>query len=126
MEVYVDEILIKSVDSVRETFKDRLSHLRGTFGNPNKYNMRLNPAKRMCGVTAGKFLGYVVMRRGIEANSVQIKVIQGIQVPTYANVVQGLTGKLAVLSYFMELYPEKTQPFFEVQKKARKFEWTNS
>jgi Uma2 family endonuclease len=33
-----------------------------------KYNMRLNPAKCSFGVQAGKFLGFMLTRRGIEAN----------------------------------------------------------
>ena len=33
-----------------------------------KYNMKLNPLKCSFGVSSGKFLGFIVNARGIEAN----------------------------------------------------------
>uniref|UniRef100_A0A2N9EHL8 RNase H type-1 domain-containing protein n=1 Tax=Fagus sylvatica TaxID=28930 RepID=A0A2N9EHL8_FAGSY len=37
------------------------------------YNMKLNPAKCVFGVSSGKFLGFMVSQRGIEANPNKIK-----------------------------------------------------
>ena len=37
--------------------------------------MKLNPAKCAFGVTAGKFLGFIVNNLGIEANPDKIKVV---------------------------------------------------
>jgi uncharacterized protein YneF (UPF0154 family) len=33
-----------------------------------RYGMKLNPAKYVFGVSSGKFLGFFVSQRGIEAN----------------------------------------------------------
>ena len=37
--------------------------------------MKLNPAKCAFGVSAGKFLGFIVKNRGIEASPDKIKVV---------------------------------------------------
>ena len=37
--------------------------------------MKLNPAKCAFGVSVGKFLGFIVNKRGIEANPDKIKVV---------------------------------------------------
>ena len=63
VQVYVDDMLVKSR---RE--EDHLGDLKETFDILRSYNMKLNPGKCVFGVTAGKFLGFMVSQRGIEAN----------------------------------------------------------
>ena len=55
MEVYVDDMLVKS--------KEELAHqddLRETLATLKQYQMKLNPSKCAFGVASGKFLGYMV------------------------------------------------------------------
>ncbi|XP_052198359.1 uncharacterized protein LOC127805648 [Diospyros lotus] len=59
--------------------------------------MKLNPAKCAFGVTAGKFLGFMVHYRGIEANPSKIKVILEMPPPRSIKEVQRLTGRIAAL-----------------------------
>jgi hypothetical protein len=47
-----------------------------------KYNMRLNPAKCSFGVQAGKFLGFMLTSRGIEANPEKCQAIINVRSPT--------------------------------------------
>ena len=61
VQVYVDDVLVKSR---RE--EDHLEDLKETFSTLCSYNMKLNPRKCAFGVTAGKFLGFMVSQRGIE------------------------------------------------------------
>ena len=61
VQVYVDDVLVKSR---RE--EDHLEDLKETFSTLCSYNMKLNPGKCAFGVTAGKFLGFMVSQRGIE------------------------------------------------------------
>ena len=70
MEVYVDEIMVKSVKA-----KIHITHLAEAFQILRNYNMKLNPAKCTFGVSARKFLGFIVNRQGIEANPYKIKAI---------------------------------------------------
>ena len=63
MEMYMDDMLVKS--------KEELAHLddlRETFTTLRQYQMKLNPSKCAFGVASGKFLGFMVSQRGIEAN----------------------------------------------------------
>ena len=49
--------------------------------------MKLNPAKCAFGVSAGKFLGFIVNYRGIEANPDKIKVVLDMPPPSYIKEV---------------------------------------
>lgn len=60
MEVYIDDMLVKSLEA-----EDHISHLQQAFSTLRKYNMKLNPAKCSFDVSFGKFLGYIVTHRGI-------------------------------------------------------------
>lgn len=71
IEVYVHDIIIKSHES-----SDHLTHLRNLFDWLRCYNLKLNPAKCAFGVLAGKLLGFIVNRRGIELDPSKIKSIQ--------------------------------------------------
>ena len=70
MEVYVDDMITKS-----QQVEQHPDHLRETFEVLRQNQMRLNPDKCAFGVSAGKFLGFMVHERGIEANPEKIKAI---------------------------------------------------
>ena len=55
VQVYVDDMLVKSLHE-----NDHLDDLRETFDILRSYNMKLNPSKCVFGVTARKFLGFMV------------------------------------------------------------------
>ncbi|KAL5564753.1 hypothetical protein UlMin_027917 [Ulmus minor] len=54
--------------------------------------MKLNLAKCAFGVTSGKFLGFMVNHRGIEANPVKIQALLDMESPRKVKEVQSLTG----------------------------------
>jgi hypothetical protein len=83
--------------------------------------MKLNPAKCIFGVSSGKFLGFIVSSRGIEANLKKIQAVLDMQSPKNTNQVQQLTGKIAALNKFISNSTDKCLPFFNVLRKA--FEW---
>ena len=93
MEVYIDDMLVKST-----TAKLHIAHLFEAFQILREYNMKLNPAKCAFGVSAGKFLGFKVSNRGIEANLNKIKVILDMPPPSGIKEVQRLTERIAALS----------------------------
>ena len=68
VEVYVDDMLVKSKDEA-----NNLDDLKETFSTLRKYNMKLNPAKCVFVVALGKFLGFIVSQRGLEANPNKVK-----------------------------------------------------
>lgn len=67
MEVYVDDMLVKSIQSAYH-----ISDLTEAFCTLRQYDMKLNPAKYAFGVSPGKFLGFIVSSKGIEANPEKI------------------------------------------------------
>ena len=70
MEVYIDDMLVKST-----TAGLHIAHLSEAFQILRNYNMKLNPTKCAFDVSAGKFLGFIVNHRGIEANPDKIKAL---------------------------------------------------
>ena len=55
VEVYVDDMLVKSIEPVQH-----LTNLREVFAILRKYKMKLNSAKCAFGVASGKFLSFMV------------------------------------------------------------------
>ena len=104
------------VKSRRE--EDHLKDLEETFDTLRSYNMKLNPSKCAFGVTVGKFLGFMVSQRGIEANLDKIRTI--IEMTPLRNVkkVQSLNGKVAALNRFVLRVTNKCLPFFRSLKKS--------
>ena len=116
MEVCIDDMLVKST-----TAELHIAHLSEAFQILRNYNMKLNPAKCAFGVSAKKFLGFIVNHRGIEANPNKIKAVLDMPSPSGIKEVQRLTGRIVALSQFVSRASDKCQPFFQVLKKA--FQW---
>lgn len=81
--------------------------------------MKLNPAKFSFGVSSGKFVGYIVTQRGIEANPEQIRAIHVIPSPRNVKEVQRLTGRMVALSRFIIRLSDKSHAFFEALRIRR-------
>ena len=52
--------------------------------------MKLNPSKYVFGVTAKKFLGFMVSQRGIEVNPEKVRAIMELEPLKTVNAVQSL------------------------------------
>ena len=88
----MDDMLIKSKED-----EDHLDNLKETFNTLRQYSMKLNPTKCAFGVSSGKFLGFIVPQRGIEANSKNVRVILEMSSPKTIKEVQSLTGRVVTL-----------------------------
>ena len=118
VQVYVDDMLVKSLCE-----NDHLDNLQETFDTLRSYNMKLNPSKCMFGVTAGKFLGFMVSQRGIEVNPEKVRAIMELRPPRTVKEVQSLNGKVMALNKFVSKATDKCLPFFRTLRKS--FEWTD-
>ncbi|GKV15561.1 hypothetical protein SLEP1_g26343 [Rubroshorea leprosula] len=127
LEVYVNDIVVKSLK-----VEDHLADLDETFNKLKKNKMRLNPAKCIFGVKSGKFLGFMVSRRGIEVNPKKIRAIAEMELPKSVKDIQRLTGRVAALHQFISKSADKCLPFFKIMRstaqkdesgKQKKFEW---
>jgi hypothetical protein len=89
---------------------DLLADLAETFTNLRKYNIMLNPQKCMFGVPSEQLLGYIVSKRGIEANPEKIDAIRGLCKPECLLDVQKLVGCVVALSPFIPKLGKKAMP----------------
>ena len=85
----------------------------------------LNPSKCIFGVSPGKFLGFLVTKREIEANPDQIQALLAMSLPRNIHEVQQLTGRAAALNRFVSKSADKCLPVFEIQRKNKAFERTD-
>ena len=102
MEVYIDDMLMKSI-----TAELHKAHLSKAFQILREYNMKLNLAKCAFGVSAGKFLGFIVNNRVIEANPDKITAVLDMPPPSSIKEVQRLTERIAALSRLVSRASDK-------------------
>ncbi|RVX18077.1 Retrovirus-related Pol polyprotein from transposon 17.6 [Vitis vinifera] len=121
VEVYIDDIVVKS-----KTREQHVLHLQEVFHLLRKYDMKLNPSKCAFGVSAGKFLGFMVNQRGIEVSPDQVKAVMETPPPRNKKELQRLTGKLVALGRFIARFTDELRPFFLAIRKAGAHGWTDS
>ena len=118
MEVYIDDMLVKY-----KQCPDHAAHLQQTFDLLREYGMKLNPLKCAFGVSADKFLGFMVTQRGTETNLAQLKAILQSPAPSSEKEIQRLTGRLAALGRFISRFTDRLKPFFTTLRGASRPEW---
>ncbi|XP_072078151.1 uncharacterized protein [Arachis hypogaea] len=116
LEVYVDDMVVKTQQEQTHDVD-----LEEVFGQLRKHNLRLNPEKCAFGVKGGKFLGFMLTSRGIEANPEKCEAIINMRSPRTIKEVQRLNGRLATLSRFLPSVSTHSQHFFNILKRQTKF-----
>ena len=106
MQVYIDDIVVKSV-----SYEHHLDHLRQSFERMRKHGLKMNPLKCAFFVQAGDFLGFVVHKKGIEINQNKTKAIMEAKAPSSKKELQSLLGKINFLRRFISNLSGKTQAF---------------
>ncbi|GKV13815.1 hypothetical protein SLEP1_g24790 [Rubroshorea leprosula] len=121
IEVYVDDMIVTSVRA-----EDHIDDLDETFQNLRRAQMKLNPLKCTFAVESGKFLGYVVSKKGIKINPEKIEAVQQMEPPRTVKDVQRLTGRVAALHRFIARSAERCLPFFKALREPKNFQWTDA
>ena len=85
--------------------------------------MNLNSTKCAFGVSAGRFLGFMMTQRGIEASPSKFKAILESPAPSYRKEVQQLMGQLAALGRFISRFIDRLMPFFTTLGGANRARW---
>ena len=111
MEVYVDEMLVKS-----QAAQHHIQDLVETFDVLRRHNMKLNPFKCPFEVSKGKFLEFMVTQRGIETNPKKIKAVLDMGSPRSKRDIQVLIERITALSRFMSKFPNRCLLFFKILK----------
>jgi hypothetical protein len=92
MEVYIDDIVVKSIG-----FKEHMTDLKLSLEKMKKYGLWMNLLKCAFGVTSGRFLGFIVHEHGIQIDPKKIESIGKIGEPVCKKDVQKLLGKINYL-----------------------------
>ena len=119
IEIHIDDVVVKS-----KVVSEYLGDLGKILEVLRKYKLRLNASKCSFGMGLGKFLGYMVIHRGIEVNPNQIKAINNLQSPQNPKEVQKLTGMAAALNRIIARSADRCRHFFLLINKWKGFEWT--
>ncbi|GKV48228.1 hypothetical protein SLEP1_g55054 [Rubroshorea leprosula] len=119
IEVYVDDMIVTSIRA-----EDHIDDLDETFQNLRRAQMKLNPLKCTFAVESGKFLGYVVSKKGIEVNPEKVQAVQQMEPPKTVKDVQRLIGRVAALHRFIARSAERCLLFFKALREPKNFHWT--
>ncbi|GAU40178.1 hypothetical protein TSUD_292830 [Trifolium subterraneum] len=119
LEVYMDDMIVKSEEEI-----DHTVHLKRVFHQARKFNMRFNPEKCTFGVKAGKFLGFYLTERGIEANPDKCRAFFDYPTPKSKKSIQTLNSMLTSMARFVAKSAQHALPLFKLLRKETTFEWT--
>jgi hypothetical protein len=115
---YVDDIVVQS-----KLKQDHIKDLRRAFSNLRNVGLKLNPEKCIFGVSKGKWLGCLVLARGIKANLEKIDAILNMEPLTSRKLAHRLVGRLVALNRFISRFAKRGLPFFEALKNTDPFSW---
>lgn len=79
------------------TSSAHVKDLREMFERIRAYDMRLNLVKCSFGLSGGRFLGFLLTQRSVEANLNQIKTIESITAPKCLKGLHALAGSITAL-----------------------------
>ena len=120
VEVYVDDIIVKSKDSGSHTI-----NLRKFFERIKEYRLRLNPQKCTFGVTTKKLLNFLVIDKGIEVDPSKIKAILEMPPPKSEKEIRGFLGRLQYISQFIAKLTSTCEPIFKLLRKNEQHTWND-
>jgi hypothetical protein len=92
LEVYIDDVIVKS-----DSMNNHLADLHLALERMCRYGLKMNLLKCVFGVSAGKFLGFIIHEHGIEIDHMKIVSINKVQQPQSKNGMQKFIGKLNYL-----------------------------
>jgi hypothetical protein len=120
LEIYIDDVVVKS-----DSMDCHLVDLCLALVRMRQYGLKMNPLKCVFGVSAGKFLGFIVHEHGIEIDLTQIESINKVQLPQCKNDMQKFIGKVNYLRRFISNLSEKISAFAPILrlKNEAKFTW---
>jgi hypothetical protein len=119
IEDYVDDIVVKS-----KTRGDHFGILKKVFERCRLYKLKMNPLKCAFGVSASKFLGFLVHQRGIDVDPARASVITTMKLPTTHKELKSFLGKLSYIRRFIPGLAAVTSTFASLLKKGVPFHWS--
>ena len=88
--------------------KEHLFHLEAALERMRKFKLKLNPLKCAFGVSSGNFLGYVVLKKGIQIDQNKAKAIIEAKPPSSKKELHRFLGQVNFLRRFISNTAGKT------------------
>uniref|UniRef100_A0A2N9GDJ2 Integrase catalytic domain-containing protein n=1 Tax=Fagus sylvatica TaxID=28930 RepID=A0A2N9GDJ2_FAGSY len=104
IEDYVDDIVVKS-----KRREDHLEVLRRVFERCQLFKLKINPLKCAFGVSAGKFLGFLVHNSEIDVDLAKASAIATMKLPTSHKELKSFLERLSYIRRFIPEAFEKIQ-----------------
>ena len=120
MEIYIDDIVVKS-----KKVTEHVNHLRKSFERMRLHQLKLNPLKCAFGVQVENFLGFLVHQRGVEVDQNKVKAIISAKAPQNQKELQKFLGQVNYVRRFISNLAGKTKAFFDLikLKEVEEFKW---
>uniref|UniRef100_A0A2N9EDF9 Integrase catalytic domain-containing protein n=1 Tax=Fagus sylvatica TaxID=28930 RepID=A0A2N9EDF9_FAGSY len=90
------------------------------------YKLKMNPLKCAFGVSAGKFLGFLVHNRGIDVDPAKASAIATMKAPTSHKELKSFLGRLSYIRRFIPGLAAVTAVFTPLMKKGVPFVWSTT
>jgi len=117
--VYLDDIVVYS-----KTVEEHLVRLRKLFDRLRIANLKLKPSKCHLLRAEIKFLGHVVLAKGVSTDPSKIKAVKDWPVPEAVHEVRSFLGLTSYYKQFVPTFAEIAAPLHALTMKNKKFEWT--
>lgn len=117
--------LWKNMEAYMDIYDDKKQYSSWTmlkawgkcFKSSKGMGTRLNPKKYVFGVTLRKFLEYLILASGIEANLCKIQELISMRPPSNLKGIQQLNGRIVALNIFISKCTDKCLLFFKLLRK---------
>lgn len=118
VEVYIDDIIIHSVD-----ISSHKEHLKEVLERVKQAKLKLNGTKCQFGKSEINILGYTIAGIDVKMDEEKIKAIRNLAKPSNIKELQIFLGLTGYYRKFIEGYAKIAAPLFQLLKKEEKFSW---
>jgi hypothetical protein len=106
VEVYIDDIVVKLA-----SLGSHLANLCLAYEKMCQYGLKMNPLKCAFGVSAGKFLGFIIHEHDIEIDHKRVESMKKVKAPICKRELQSFLGKVNYLRWFISNLPGRVKAF---------------
>ena len=101
-----------------------MADLRLALERMRQYGLKMNPLKCAFGVSAGKFLGFIIHEKGIEIDPKRIEAMKKVEAPACKKDLQKFLGKVNYLRRFISNLSGKIDAFTPILRLKNEAEFT--
>ena len=116
--VYLDDVMV-----VGKSFEEHLSNLRKVFDRFQDANLKFNPEKCCLAGSEVVYLGYVVSKEGISADSRKVEAVKSFPQPDDLPSYRSFLGLASYYCRFVPDFSKLANPLYALTRKNIEFSW---